>query len=103
MTDTLSLGPTPADEPCEQLGPHYDPTRAWLECKVYIAQLRRQFGKEPGTARLKVTSNPHDFGTYYEVGVRFDDDDEVGQAYAYRLEKESPAEWDEAARLELGL
>lgn len=101
--ETLTLGPTPASEACEQLGAHYDPANARAECRAFIGQLIRVFGEPPDGARLVVVSNPHDFGAYLEVGVRFDGDDQRAAEYAYRLESEAPGEWDEAARAELGL
>ena len=101
--DHISLGPTPAEEACEQLGPHYDAVRARQECRAFIAQLRRTFGEEPAGARLRVTSNAHDFGTYHEVECRFDGDSEGAAAYAFRCESEGPQQWDAVARAELGL
>jgi len=103
MTDTVSLGCTPAEEPCEQLGPHYDELHARQECRAFITQLRRVFGAEPFGARLRITSNAHDFGVYLEVECQFDADNERAAAYAYELEDRAPSKWDDAARTELGL
>jgi hypothetical protein len=103
MTETLELGPTPTDEACEQLGPNYDPAQAVKECRAFVAQLRRVFGPEPYGARLVVTSNPHDFGTYREVGVKFDGDIDGAADYAYKIEGQTPERWDEAAMFDLGL
>ena len=74
------------------------------ECRAFIGQLRRQFGVEPtDSTRLIVKSNPHDFGTYHEVAVCFDEDDEAAVEYAYKLEGSLPEYWDDEARVELGI
>jgi hypothetical protein len=103
MRDKLELAPTPVEEDCEQLGPNYNPARARAECKAFIGQLKRQFGDPPPGASLIVTSNHHDFGTYHEVAVRFEDGDRDAVGYAFRLEAELPDHWDDEAKRELGL
>jgi len=93
--DHLSLGPTPADEPCAALGePDYEP-RAKAECRRFIDLLRETFGPEPPGAFLTVKGFPHDFGTYYEVVCYYEESDEITSSaeYAYRLENEAPTTW----------
>jgi hypothetical protein len=97
----MELAPTPIEEPCEQLGPKYRPERARAECKAFIAQLKRVFGEPPVGASLFVKSNPHDFGTYLEVAVRFDDEDPAAVDYAFKLEGNLPEAWEDEARAEL--
>jgi hypothetical protein len=101
MRDYIEIGPVPTDESCEQLGSNYDPVRARRECRVFLRQLRRQFGPEPEGAQLAVKSNAHDFGTYYEVVCWYDENDETAMGYAIRLEEETPCKWDTKAREEL--
>lgn len=97
MKDFLSLGPTPHDEPCAQSGtPNYN-RNSRIECLAVIQQIRRIFGPEPVGTRLKIQSNPHDFGTYYDTIVEFDDEHEASVKYAYLVESEFPAKWDDAA------
>lgn len=103
MRDYLDIGPTPAGEDCEQLGPNYNPVKAKQECRAFINQLRRIFGNEEGSANFKIQSNPHDFGTYLSVICSFNDDDEIGAEYAYNVENNTPELWDEQALTELGL
>jgi hypothetical protein len=95
MKDSISLGSVPAYEKCEQLGPNYRPEVARAECNRYIAQLRSQFGPEPQGARLFIKRNQHDFGTYLEVEVEFDDNNEAAIDYAFKLEREAPSKWTE--------
>jgi hypothetical protein len=100
--DFVDVGCTPHEEDCEQLGPDYNPVRAKAECKALIGQLRRMYGEEPFGARLKVTSNPHDFGTYYEVVCEYNDTNEEAANYAFGCE-DIPDHWDYEAKKELGL
>ena len=103
MRDYIAIGSSPVDEDCAQVGStEYDYyERAKRECTAFIHQLRRQFGEEPPSARLSVKSFSHDFGTYYEVVCYYDDEDEESMDYAFKLEAETPNEWDEKAKLEL--
>ena len=98
---TLSVGCTPCDESCEQLGPNYNPGRAKAECRAYINQLKRQFGEPPPDTSYRITNNPHDFGTYHEVEVKFNTEDEESVEYAFKVEGESPEKWDREAKKEL--
>lgn len=97
MLDYMTLGPTPADEPCAQVGSADYYERAREECARYKAQLLRQFGEPPKNASLRVKGFPHDFGTYYEVCVVYEANDETACEYAYRLEAHLPAKWDAVA------
>ena len=97
MKDDLYIGSAPAGEQCAQLGTDGYAERAWRECRALIGQLRRVFGPEPPGVRLYVRHNPHDFGTYLSVNAEFDPEDEVGIAYAFRLERELPESWDDEA------
>ena len=101
--EKLYLGPTPAEESCAQVGlPNYR-ERALKECRAYLRQLVRVFGEPPAGARFALTSEAHDFGTYYEVVVQYDVQDEVASAFAFRVEANLPDEWDVQAREELEL
>ncbi len=101
MIDELFLSTTPVNEPCAQLGaPDYH-RRTRAECRAFIGQLHRQFGEPPAGAWLKVRRCEHDFGTYHELVVRFDDSCEQAVDFAYQLEGELPLQWDDIARAEL--
>ncbi len=104
-TDSMMIGSAPSDEDVAQVGAtEYDySSQARKECKAFIGQLRRMFGLEPEGATLVVKGNPHDFGTYYTVDVKNDIRNEAAVAYAFKLEAEGPAEWDDEARKELKL
>jgi len=96
MIDYVEIGPVPANEDCEQLGPDYDPCKAREECKRFISTIRHALGKEPFGAALCVCGHPHDFGTYYDVAVKFDDSYPEAVDYAFLVESDTPTEWEEA-------
>ena len=103
MKDSLNLSPVPVGEECAQLGAADYSSRARKECTAFINQLKREFGEPPVGASLRITQNPHDFGTYLDVEVRFDDDVEEANEFAYKVEGGLPEFWDEEARKELGI
>jgi hypothetical protein len=88
------IGSSPSEEECAQLGREGYARQARQECHRLIRQLRKELGEEPGTARLAVKANSHDFGTYYSVVCYFDTFDPEGEAYAGKCEDELPAHWD---------
>lgn len=102
MMDYITLGGAPYEEECAQVGDEGYRQRALKECAAYIGQLKRAFGEPPAGASLRVKRFPHDFGTYHEVVVEFEDEPAAIE-YAFKLEEEMPARWDEQARRELGL
>lgn len=98
MLDYLTLGPTPSSEDCEQLGPKYDPVKARAECLAFKHQLERLFP----AGVFKIKSFAHDFGTYMEVCVLYNDswaNDTIRAAYD--AEANTPETWDEQAKAEL--
>lgn len=102
--DCLELGPVPSEESCQQVGTKsYDAIAARAECVAFKNQIIRVCGPEPDGVRIIVKSNPHDFGSYYEVAVRYDDSDQESIDYAFRVESTDIPNWDDQARKELGL
>jgi hypothetical protein len=92
-TDCLEIGPAPSDEDCVQVGEEDYGRRAMDECKRFIELIREKVGVEPAGARLYVKANPHDFGTYFEVAVRFDRCLDAAVDYAFRVERDAPSRW----------
>ena len=103
MKDSLNLSPVPLNEECAQLGSAEYSSQSRKECTAFIAQLERVFGPAPSGAYFKITSNPHDFGTYRDVDIVFNDENETASDYAYRVEANLPEFWDEEAKVELGI
>ena len=97
----IEIGAAPYDENSAQIGLDNSVERNTAECRALIHQLRRELGEEPEGAFLRIKANAHDFGTYREVIVKYEDDNEAATAYAYRCEEDTPARWDDQAREEL--
>lgn len=98
----MNIGPVPTDESAAQVGrPDYD-DQSLRQCHVFKRMLERLRPiPADGSATLVVKSFPHDFGSYRQVCVRYDDNDPVATDYAFALESDTPAEWDVIARYEL--
>lgn len=102
MRDQFELATTvPHDEPCVQIGSENYSKWSRLEANTLIDQITRQLGEPPRSTRLKVISCPHDFGTYHDVAVVYDDDVEESEEYMLRVESELPCNWDEESRKKL--
>lgn len=101
MRDYLTLGATPCEEPCAQVGEHNYSSKARREGNAYINQLKRMFGDPPGESYFTIKSFPHDFGTYHEVAIVFDPDNKIEVEFAYKLDRELPGNWDDQAKAEL--
>ena len=96
----MNLGPTPAGETCIQLGSEDYNSKARNECRVYLKQLGRLYPNPPAGIRFGIRSFPHDFGSYLEVVVYFEEDEDCVN-FAYDVESNLPEFWDETAKLEL--
>ena len=88
--DYLELGPVPADEDCQQVGmDSYDYHKDIADLRRYKAMLQKRWP----TAHFTIKAFPHEFGTYREIVVYFDDDDE--DAIAYDVEANLPQTWND--------
>lgn len=109
MRETIEIGSTPYGEECAQVGTDEYIERGRLECQVFAKQLLRAYRAAhrdtilPYGCALKLKSNAHDFGNYYEVVVNFDSSDKDATEAAYWFEANSPEFWDDTAKAELKL
>jgi len=95
-------GTTPANEPCIMVSRDDDYfTKMKAEALVFKRQLERAFPDPPDGVYFAVKSNSHEFGSYLDICVVYDDSDEEQMNFAYSVEDTAPAEWDEQARAEL--
>lgn len=106
MRETIELGSVPYNEDCAQVGTDDYAVRAKQECNAFIAQLKRQYQQHfnrdlPEACHLRIRTNYHDFGSYYEVAVSFPIDSEAAAEAAFWLDENCPGNWDEAAKKEL--
>ena len=95
--EKLYIGPVPSEENCAQVGSPDFRKRALAECNRFIAQIRRHY-PEPEGGYLRVSAEPHDFGTYYEVVCRYDDSDTEASKWAFDVEadvKDVLKVWDD--------
>jgi hypothetical protein len=101
MRDYFELPSTPAGEDCAQVGTADYHDRATKECQAFIRQLKRTFGDPPAGVRLAVHANDHDFGTYYDIRLSFENTDPIQVDYACRVDDGISENWDDQARNEL--
>lgn len=99
---SLTIGSVPFDEPCAQVGdPNYWEA-AKSECAAFRNQIRRVLGAEPEGAAIVIRRHEHEFGSYFEVEVDFDDRIPAAVDYAFNAEgSEKLRRWDKQARAEL--
>jgi len=99
VIEYFELGPTPCDEPCAQVGEEGYELRARAECERFIALLVKRFGEPPNGSSYVVKSNSHDFGTYYEVAIKYvtNLNSEAVMAYMFKVEDNLPCSWDDKA------
>jgi hypothetical protein len=96
--EELYLSTSPTNEECAQIGTSDYYKRASIECSEYIKQLKRIFGQPPLESKFKIKHCPHDFGTYYEVVISFNESNDEESEYAYNVESNVPEYWDEIAK-----
>ena len=101
MKDYLCIGPVPSQETYAQVGTEDYQNKAKKECLAFARQLQRAFSNPPAGCSVAVKPFSHDFGTYYEVVIFFDDRNEESVKYAYNMENNTPENWDAAAVEEL--
>lgn len=100
--DYLTLGPVPCDEDCAQVGEPDFRNQSRREMKAYLNQLKREFADwDKSNVNFKITIFSHDFGSYGEVCVEYNDYDEVGSDFAIHVENNLPMNWDDEAIKEL--
>lgn len=101
MLDYIHLSrTTPCDEPCAQVGSENYMQRARIEARVYMDQLKRSFGNNPNGSFFKVVRCPHDFGTYLDIRLYYDDEQQGHVQYMMDIET-GCSKWDEQALREL--
>jgi hypothetical protein len=89
----ISDSTTPCDEECAQIGSLNYTAKARAEGERFIALIREKLGAEPEGATLFLKGNPHDYGTYYTVECRYDEDLPETVKYAFLCERRTPINW----------
>lgn len=94
MRAYITLGPTPCEEDCAQVGQPDYREKAVPECKRYIQLLRKTLGPQPEGARLAIKWFDHDFGSYCEVVCYYATEIKEAVDYAFRCESQAPLTWE---------
>jgi len=96
MKDYLELGTVPCDEDCVQVTNDVPYEKEMKEqCQRYIELLRKKFPTMPESCAFVIKRNPHDFGCYYEVAIKFNDEIEESTDFAFFVESNLPLTWDD--------
>lgn len=104
MRDYFELGPTPYMEDCAQVGSENYRTRAKKETRAYINLLERVFPipeELSGYNYYGVKWFSHEFGSYCEVVIYYDDLNDDSVSFALDVEDNAPEFWDKEALEEL--
>lgn len=96
----MEIGSAPYEENCVGVTSDGDYHQAMKnECRRYKTLLEGAY-PPPGDAHLGIKSNPHDFGTYYEVVAYYNPSHEDEVQWAFMLEGDIPGTWDELEGLQ---
>lgn len=111
MREYLTLGSSPSDEPCAQVGSDNYSKQMRMETRALINQLERirpvpvdsdpLYSSASFTPYYSCKSFPHDFGSYHEVCAIYDSNHEASCQWALTAEELFPETWDSQARNEL--
>ena len=105
MKDYLYIDTTPSNEKCTQVNdPDYS-AKARAEGRRMLAQIDKHYplpeNASMGYTRIK--SESHDFGSYYQIQIIFDDECESSVNWAFSIEADSLGAleyWDEETKLD---
>ena len=95
MREYITLGPTPCEEACAQAGSDNYATESTKETKRYIALLQKLFPNPTQDNAFNRKAFPHDFGTYHEVVVWYDTNNAESVKFAFHVEANLPANWED--------
>lgn len=98
--DYITLGSTPCSEECAAVGQEDYLVRSMNECNIFIRQLERLHPDLAEGMRFSTRSFHHDFGTYREVVLLFNETDEHQVSVMAQVEGNLPEFWDEEAKRE---
>lgn len=98
--DYIEIGQTPGSEDCAQVGSEDYATKAKLEIARLKELCLKKFGPPPEGAYYYTKPSPHDFGTYYELAIKFNEEIEDAVRYAYHVEENAPSTWDDDAPID---
>lgn len=92
-----TLGSAPYDENCVQVitGENYLP-KMREECNKYKLMLIKRFPiPENMAVFFSLKENQHNFGTYLEVAITFDENNPKSKEFMLFVDNNLPAKWDD--------
>ena len=105
MKDYINIGPTPCDETCAHVGYNNYGIKSKIETTAYRNQLNRMFPEvlNSKTLSFSIKTFQHDFGSYKEVVLNYDDDneEEYSEIVLTKVDANTPKNWDEEALKEI--
>jgi len=105
MKDYINIGPTPCDEDCAQVGDNDYDIKSKIETAAYRNQLNRMFPEvlNSKTLSFSIKTFQHDFGSYKEVVLNYDDnnEEEYNEIALTKVDANTPKNWDEEALKEI--
>jgi len=97
--DYISLGSSPSDEDCAQVGSDNYRELSRIELQEFKRMMEViNPAPEDCIAYYTVKSFPHDFGSYHELCAVFDDNDDQSIEWAFNAENITPVQWDNEAK-----
>lgn len=81
--------------PVQENGLQFNQDGHYEEVCRFRDMLRAKYINLPDSVSFAVKANPIDEGAYYEVIVRFDDDDQESSECAYYIQENYPQFWSE--------
>ena len=92
------IAPSPLEEDCVQLktgGEYLDAMREEVDCFVTLLKEVFPWADEKNGLRISRKSFAHDFGTYYEAVVIYDDDNAKSVELAFFIVDNYPKHWED--------
>jgi len=104
MREYMEIGSTPNGENCAQVGSENYMNLATMEMDTYIRLMERLFPEASSkNINFKKKWFDHDFGSYGEVCMFWNSEDEEANNYVYEIDRNLPESWDKVAMEELGI
>lgn len=95
MRDFITFDTAPVDENSIQVNPktNYLPEMR-IEARKYAEFLQKRFPEYMEyDCNFSIKSQQHDFGTYYETVIYFNDKNEKSISFAFFVERNLPKKW----------
>jgi hypothetical protein len=99
--DYMEFDTAPSEEKCASVGEDNYYIKAKMEYDALVNQIKQIFGLVPETVSFRFKGCPHDFGTYYQLMIKYDENNEAAEEYIYKIENEFPKFWDKEAKRQL--